>query len=50
MEANWNKIKHLDGILFPGGDGDYYDIGQTVFKYALKQNDEGHFLPIWGTC
>ena len=26
-----NKIAHLDGVLFPGGDGDDYDLGKLVF-------------------
>jgi len=36
--------------LFPGGDGDNYDIGKLVFDEIVKYNDEGHFYPAWGTC
>jgi gamma-glutamyl hydrolase len=25
------KLKHIDGVLFPGGDGDDYDLGKFVF-------------------
>ena len=26
-----NKLQQLDGILFPGGDGDNYALGKMVF-------------------
>jgi gamma-glutamyl hydrolase len=26
-----DKLSKLDGVLFPGGDGDDYDIGKLVF-------------------
>jgi len=44
------KLKHLDGVLFPGGDGDNVDIGRLVFEQIVKYNDAGHFYPAWGTC
>jgi len=44
------KLKHLDGVLFPGGDGDDVDIGRLVFNEIIRYNDEGHFYPAWGTC
>ena len=44
------KLSKLDGVLFPGGDGDDYDIGQFVFEELKKYNDAGHFYPAWGTC
>jgi gamma-glutamyl hydrolase len=37
-------------VLFPGGDGDNYEIGKLVFDQIVKYNDEGHFYPAWGTC
>ena len=30
-ELTLTKVKHLDGVLFPGGDGDNVDIGRLVF-------------------
>lgn len=45
-----DKISQLDGVLFPGGDGDDYDIGKLVFNEIIKYNDKGHFYPAWGTC
>lgn len=29
-EVTLDKVAHLDGVLYPGGAGDYYDIGKTV--------------------
>jgi gamma-glutamyl hydrolase len=43
-------MSKLDGVLFPGGAGDYYDLGQFVLKEAIAMNDAGKFFPIWGTC
>jgi hypothetical protein len=45
-----DKIHHIDGVLLPGGDGDYFDIGKTVFDEVKKINDGGQFYPLWGTC
>jgi len=40
----------VNGILFPGGNGDYLETGDHVFKSAITENDAGNFYPIWGTC
>lgn len=50
QEVTLEKLSKLDGVLFPGGDGDDYDIGQFVFEQLKKYNDAGHFYPAWGTC
>lgn len=44
------KLKHVDGVLYPGGGGDYIEMGRTVLDFAKKMNDDGHFFPVWGTC
>ena len=31
-----NKLKHLDGVLYPGGGADYYNKGKYVFDWVLK--------------
>ena len=49
-EVTLEKLKHLDGVLFPGGDGDYYKLGKLVFDQIIKYNDQGHFYPAWSTC
>ena len=50
QEVTRDKISKLDGILFPGGGGDDYALGQFVFEEVKKLNDAGHFYPLWGTC
>ena len=35
-EVTLEKLKHLDGVLFPGGDGDYYKLGKLVFDQIIK--------------
>jgi gamma-glutamyl hydrolase len=40
----------LDGILYPGGGGDYYDTGEFIFNYIRDQNDAGHYYPAMGIC
>jgi len=44
------QMSKLDGVLFPGGGGDYNDLGKFVLKEAMELNDKGHFFPVWGTC
>lgn len=34
-----DKVAHLDGVLFPGGDGDDYDLGKIVFDEIVRIND-----------
>ena len=45
-----DKLSKLNGVLFPGGSGDYLEIGEYIYKYAIRENDAGRFYPIWGTC
>jgi len=44
------KLRHVNGVLMPGGDGHYYDTGKFVFEEIKKMNDQGEFFPLWGTC
>ena len=44
------KLKQVNGVLFPGGSGDYLAIGEYIFNYAIEENDQGRFFPLWGTC
>src|SRR5687768_15658996 len=49
-EVTLEKLRKLDGVLMPGGGGDYYDYGEFIYKYIKDQNDIGHYYPLWGTC
>ena len=49
-ESILNKLDHIDGVLFPGGDGDNLAMGKFVFDEIVKRNDEGQFYPAWGIC
>ena len=40
----------MNGILFPGGDGDFLTIGDYIYKSLISKNDAGQFYPLWGTC
>ena len=44
------KLKKVNGILFPGGDGDYLTITEHIYNTLIKENDSGNFYPLWGTC
>lgn len=44
------KLSKVNAVLFPGGDGDYLDFGKEVFNLVKEHNDNGTFLPLWGTC
>ena len=45
-----SKLNKLNGVLFPGGAGNYREIGNYIYEFAIKENDAGRFYPIWGTC
>lgn len=49
-ETTIEKLGKVNGVLFPGGAGDYMKIGKLVVEHAKKMNDEGKFFPLWGTC
>lgn len=49
-EAILDKVHKLDGVIFPGGDGDNLELGKIVFDEIIRLNDAGHFYPAWGTC
>ena len=44
------KLRKLNGVIFPGGDGDYLEYGRMIFEEVKRINDEGIHLPLWGTC
>jgi gamma-glutamyl hydrolase len=49
-EVTKKKLKGLNGVLMPGGDGNYHDYGKFVFEQVRAINDAGVYLPVWGTC
>jgi len=49
-EIVMDKVSKLNGILFPGGAGDYIEIGKMIFEEVKRRNDAGQFYPLWGTC
>lgn len=52
LETELEKIDHLNGVFYCGGSGmgDYDVFGKKVFEKVKKMNDEGNYIPIWGTC
>jgi gamma-glutamyl hydrolase len=46
------KIDHLNGVFYCGGGaGGAYDVfGKSVYNKAKGMNDQGNYLPVWGTC
>jgi len=49
-EVTIEKLGKLNGVLLPGGNGDYIEMSRTILDYAKEQNDKGKFYPLWGTC
>eukprot|EP00347_Sterkiella_histriomuscorum_P022553 403338055 len=49
-EVTLQKLQKLNGVVFPGGDGDYLEYGRYVFNAIKEFNDNGTFYPLWGTC
>ncbi|SPP87021.1 gamma-glutamyl hydrolase [Drosophila guanche] len=46
----------INGVLLPGGatwfnqTNGYADAGEHLLQLALQLNDNGTFMPVWGTC
>ena len=40
----------MDGVLLPGGNGDYLSFGRRIFEKVLNYNDQSNFCPMWGIC
>jgi gamma-glutamyl hydrolase len=54
-----NTVSQLNGVVFPGGSVDrvkgkafmnYIDSFRTIFNYAMMENDQGNYFPLWATC
>ena len=55
-------VSQTNGVLFTGGGSEmwkdqstaifskYAEIGCMIFEQVLDINDNGHYLPLWGTC
>jgi gamma-glutamyl hydrolase len=50
LNVTMDKLGKVNAVLFPGGDGDYLEFGKTVFEAVKAANDNGTYLPLWGTC
>lgn len=50
INVTYEKMKYINGILFPGGAGDYVENGKLILKKVMEINDSGRFFPMWGTC
>jgi len=50
QNVTMDKLSKVNAVLFPGGDGDYLEFGREVFTQVKGINDNGGFLPLWGTC
>lgn len=44
------KLSKLNGVFLPGGDGDYYDYAKFLYQQVIQMNDNGTYIPMWGTC
>ena len=45
-----DKLNKMNGVLFPGGAGNYRDVGDYIYKQLIEKNDAGSWYPLWGTC
>jgi len=52
LDTELAKIDKLNGVFFCGGSGGagYDDFAEKVFNKVKTLNDQGKYIPIWGTC
>jgi len=41
-------LKKLNGVVLPGGDGDYYEFGRTILEQVIIYNDLSLFYLVFG--
>ncbi|EDW95465.1 gamma-glutamyl hydrolase A [Drosophila yakuba] len=53
----YDDLMHkINGVLLPGGatwfnqSNGYADAGEHLIHLAIELNDQGVFMPVWGTC
>lgn len=44
------KLSKINGVMFPGGNGDYVEYGRHIYEKAIEFNDSGRFFPLFGIC
>ena len=49
-DVTMDKLSKLNGVLFPGGAGDYVEYGRNIINQLMEYNDAGQMYPGWGTC
>lgn len=49
-EVTLEKLTKLNGVLFPGGSGDYLSKGRFVLEQVKRFNDEGTYYPLMAIC
>lgn len=45
-----NLFSKLNGFFFPGGGSAFPASAQYIFDKVVAANDNGDFIPLWGTC
>lgn len=49
-EVLYSKLERLNGVLFPGGDGDYIEYGRKIMNKLIEYNNQGMVYPAIGIC
>ena len=49
-EVTIDKLSKINGVLMPGGAGDYYELAGTILDYIKTENEKGKYYPLWGIC
>jgi gamma-glutamyl hydrolase len=49
-EVTLDKLSKLNGVFFPGGDGDYLEMGRMIMNKLIEYNDNGLVYPAFGVC
>ena len=49
-QTTMDKLSLLNGVLFPGGGGDYVEYGRSILNKLMEYNDNGLVYPAIGIC
>ena len=52
LDKTLKLLDHLNGVFYCGGEvnSDYEKFGKKIFDKIKKMNEDGIYMPVWGTC
>ncbi|KAL7143461.1 hypothetical protein ABFS83_08G192300 [Erythranthe nasuta] len=50
LELRNEKLNLVNGVIFTGKSGVYFDVVKSIFENVRRKNDAGHHFPLLAIC